>query len=167
MANKYYYLVSSLPYLDFEKPLPITKETFLNESEKWLTQEDLKRLSEANIHELTIFPKDLETLKLWKTFDNELRKEIATIRKRSLSQEEKESQPGFREIFGQANPLLMERSLERKRWDFLNGIEIDYHFDINILIIYFLKLQIIERLASFDKKKGMEIFENLCEVKYG
>ena len=59
------------------------------------------------------------------------------------------------------------RRLERKRWDFLEEKECDYHFDIAALSLYYLRLQMLERLASFDKEKGRETFGGLCEVSYG
>ena len=60
----------------------------------------------------------------------------------------------------------MEEALERIRWDFLEGKTAENMFDINWLVLYFLKLQIAERLTTFDKDKGESFFYELCEVKY-
>ena len=167
MENKYYYLVASLPYLEFDKPPLITKEQFLSESGKWLTRSDYRKLSGIDIHDPYKQAGDPAVISKWKSFDRELREELAEIRKEFRKSDSRGETASFKDVFGQANPLFMEKKLERKKWDFLEGIEADYHFDINELVIYFLKLQILERLASFDKEKGKEKFEILCEVKYG
>ena len=52
------------------------------------------------------------------------------------------------------------------RWDYLADKELSFLFDINSLILYFLKLQILERIDSFDKDKGERFFYNICEVNY-
>ena len=60
----------------------------------------------------------------------------------------------------------MEQMIERIRWNFLDSLESGNFFDLNFLVIYFLKIQILERLQSFDKEKGKKVFEAMCEVKY-
>jgi len=67
----------------------------------------------------------------------------------------------LREIFEAPNPLLMEKKFEEKKWILLEEREYGHHFDLEVLIIYLLKLQILERLATFDDKKGEATFEKL------
>ncbi len=71
------------------------------------------------------------------------------------------------DVFEEPTPLLMERKLEKKRWDFIEEKEFGRYFDINTLILYFLKLQILERLSLFEKEKGKARFERLSEVTHG
>ncbi len=162
MSNKYYYLVSSLPYLEFGKPSLLTREEFLSESRKWLSPPDFFMLSRLDIDEFDLETKDSDLVKEWKSFDLEFRKELAGIRKerkKSLL----EGKPA-KEILEEPDPLLLEIKIQKKRWEFLEEDEYKYHFDMNALILYFLKLQILEKLAIFEKEKGKEVFENLCEV---
>lgn len=111
-------------------------------------------------------------VKKWEDFNNNLKEDLANIR--SI----KKSHPGEKihlaiggtsggEIFSEPNPLLMEKRFERTRWDFLENQEFFYFFDINRLIIYLYKLQILERLSSFNKEKGTRVFNELCEVAHG
>ena len=53
----------------------------------------------------------------------------------------------------------------RLRWEFIEQEEAGHYFDLDFLILYFLKLQILERLVSFDKKKGQDRFESLTKIK--
>jgi hypothetical protein len=166
MHSKYYYLVASLPYLKFAEEPPISSEVFMAECEKWLTPEDLKTLVSADIKRHFTGEADSTVLAEWKKFDARLREELAKIRAaRKLSQQVKA--PDFLEsVTEKETPLLMEEALERIRWDCLEGKSAEYMFDINWLVLYFLKLQIAERLATFDKDKGESFFYELCEVKY-
>lgn len=163
MPNKYYYLVASLPYLQFNRPLPTSKDLFLSECRKWLSPKDLDIITKTNIKDFEIVTTDPEVMKNWKSFDIELRESLAGLRKeRKASILEKKSTKG---IYGEEDPLVLERKIEKKRWDYLDELELGNHFDMNIIIIYSLKLQILERLASFDMEKGRSRFESLCEVK--
>ncbi len=167
MPNKYYYLVAFLAYLEFEKTPPITKSEFLSECRKWLDAGDFKKLAEVNINNIETNPEDPAIIKEWKSFDLTLRKdlgEIREMRKKSLH----ETIPiWLMDVFEEPTPLLMERKLEKKRWDFIEEKEFGYHFDINTLLLYFLKLQILERLAAFEKEKGKARFERLSEITHG
>jgi hypothetical protein len=166
MANKYYYLVASLPYLRLSQRCPITTESFLAECGKWLSAYDMEALSKASVKDHSVKPDAAFTIRAWKEFDSALRKEIAQARKNT--QDNRHEKPGLsaRVVFGEANPLLMERAFEKIRWEFLDSLEAGVFFDINFLAVYFIKLQILERLAMFDKKTGEKIFRDTCEATY-
>ena len=109
MANKYYYLVSSLPSLAFEKELPVTMEGFLSECSKWLTEEDMDALKRAGAWNLERDPKDRGFLKEWREFDVDLRSGIADARTaRKLSHEER-IHGSVKDILDQTTPLDMEK----------------------------------------------------------
>ena len=166
MANKYYYLISSLPYLEFDKPPTIDREWLLDEAKKWLTDKDLNIFKSVDVDNLSMLSSDTDIIKEQKVFELALRKDLkeARIIKRDSLDEKPPSQ--VRDIFLKANPLEMEKALLKKRWDFIEEIDLDYHFDLNVLIFYCMKLMIIERLFSFNKKDGLHVFENSCEVSY-
>lgn len=137
MSNTYYYLIASLPHLAFSDAPPISREKFLEECAKWLTPSDFTKLSEG-------------ALEGWKDFDFGFREEIKEAR-----------EARGKSILGETSPLLMEKKFEEERWNFLEDREIGRHFDLETLVIYFLKLQILERLASFDTEKGKVLFESI------
>lgn len=165
MSNKYYYLVSSLPYLTFGRRLPITRERFKAECEKWLIPRDLTTLLNLDKESLELTHKDKGLMRDWKEFDTSLKSALAEARNIRRLSLEKRIPELAQDILGQETPLEMERHFEKNRWDFLDEKEIDYHFDLNWLIIYSLKLRIKERLTRFDKEKGFEIFDKVCEAK--
>jgi hypothetical protein len=166
MANKYYYLVSSLPYLRFAQASPINTKAFLIECEKWLCKKDIGILLKAAISDFVFQPDDLPVIAAWKEFDYSVRTELALARKDR--RDNRHDKPGqlAKIILGEKNPLLMEQVFERIRWNFLDSLEAGHFFDLNFLVIYFLKLQILERLAAFNKEKGEKMFEAMCEVNY-
>jgi hypothetical protein len=167
MTNKYYYLITALPYLGFDRPLPLTREAFLAECAKWLSQGDLRTVTAVDREAYDAKEGDPAVIREWKEFDRYLRGGLAGVREARRS-DSRESIPFFfKEIFEERTPLLMERAIEKKRWAFLDEKEAGYHFDINFLILYYLKLQVLERLGSFDAAAGRERFDKLCEVMYG
>ena len=167
MINEYYYLVASLPYLEFAKALPIARDEFLSQSSKWLSPSDFLMLSNIDINDFKIRTGDPGLLKEWKLFDLTLREGLAEVRRVKKSSLHTKIPDSVKNIFEESNPLLMERQIQKTRWDFLEEKEFGYHFDINVLIVYHLKLQVLERLTAFNKEKGETMFSRLCEVTYG
>jgi hypothetical protein len=59
------------------------------------------------------------------------------------------------------NPLELEKLFMKSLWDGLDSIEVMEHFTLTEVFTYKLKLQILERLNSFDTDKGLEILERV------
>ncbi|RKY42143.1 MAG: hypothetical protein DRP85_03780 [Candidatus Makaraimicrobium thalassicum] len=164
--NKYYYLVASLPYLGFGDSPPVDRDMFISECKKWLSPADMETLLAAEMWRFEIAEEEIDLLREWKSFDSGLREELARVRASRKRAGGYKVPERLKEIMGLETPLLMEEKLERFRWDFLEEKGASYHFDVNWLVVYFLKLQILERLGVFDKDKGEGIFYKLCEVNY-
>ena len=167
MLNKYYYLVSSLPYLKPGQKSLISKEAFLLECKKWLSKKDTKVLSGAILGDFTVKSEDGPALRAWKEFDFTLRAELASARHAVKHRRNERPGPLAKSVLEEATPLLMEQALARIRWECLDALEAGNFFDVNFLALYFLKLQIIERLELFDKGHGEKVFQAICEVNYG
>ncbi|MFH1868913.1 MAG: DUF2764 family protein [Candidatus Omnitrophota bacterium] len=165
MYSKYYYLAASLPYLILGKAQPLAKEDFLSECKKWLSASDFSRLESIDIESLDITANDLPLLAGWKRFDMSLRTELADFRKKRRKEKERPAPASLKDIFEKENPLLMERAIAQKRWNFIEECEFGNHFDLNFLTLYFLKLQILERITKFDKEKGRDIFQGYTRGK--
>ena len=69
------------------------------------------------------------------------------------------------DIVRKGNPLEIEKKLLHLRWMVVDSMELMHHFDFEYLILYFIRLQILGRLCSFDKEKGLDTFDRLCEVR--
>jgi len=67
-------------------------------------------------------------------------------------------------VIKEGNPLEIEKKLLLLRWNLIEEKQQEHHFDLEFLILYFLKLQILDRLSSFNKEKGQEIFQKISKV---
>jgi len=167
MGNKYYYLVASLPYLSYGAVEFPKREVFFAECEKWFTVDDLALLRTADARNPRRYPAaQNEFLYRWGSFDSALRAALAEARPKHAVSGEKRLSDRMKELFSKETPLAMERHFELIRWSFLDEEERAYHFDLNWLIIYYLKIQILERLTAFNKEKGADMFGKMCEVAY-
>ncbi|MBD3426926.1 MAG: DUF2764 family protein [Candidatus Omnitrophica bacterium] len=166
MRNKHYYLVASLPYLIFEDEPPVSSASFLEECRKWLSDEEMRTVKSADISGGGESAGGGTVLSEWLSFDRRLRKSLALFRKARKSGEQFRAENALKSITEQENPLLMEKEFERLRWRFLEEKAAGFFYDINSLVIYYLQLQILQRLASFDRDKGERYFYELCEVDY-
>lgn len=165
--SKQYYLVSSLPSLVMgEKPF-YEREAFLEECEKWLTGEEMRSVKSARYGKVQIRPFDVPAVRRWKRVDAVLRAGLEESRKKRRNKESAKSGNDIvSRVLEKGDPLQRELTLENIRWHELTGMELDYFFDINSLAIYYLKLQIAERVAAFDKEKGHKKFCDQCEELY-
>ncbi len=66
-----------------------------------------------------------------------------------------------REAVGAASPLEGEEILDRARWRYLEELETGHFFDVARLIVYYLKLQLLERRSLFERERGEQRFGEL------
>ena len=165
MQDKYYYLIASLKYLKFGDTVFPTENEFLSECEKWIEEKDLAIIQDSDLNYDSIKNNDPETVKNWKEMNSLLRSELSGIRK-ARKRDLHEKYPGsIAKIFEEQTPLLMEKAFEHIRWNFIEEKESEHNFDLEAVILYFLKIRILARIATFSKEKGQETLEKLCEVK--
>ncbi|OQX85433.1 MAG: hypothetical protein B6D55_07450 [Candidatus Omnitrophica bacterium 4484_70.2] len=94
----------------------------------------------------------------------ELRQKLASLRK-ALKKGQDYSLPEILKSLGKEDtPLEIEKYLLQLRWRFIEEKEVGHYFDLSFLILYFLKIQILERLFTFNKEKGKVKFNLLCKV---
>lgn len=159
--DKYYYIVASLPFLKFNEKTYLNRESFLAEASKWLTASDFNILSKVDVDDFYFRRGDCELLREYKNFESALRQEIALTRK---AQEKEKPAELLKSYLLEGSPLGIEKKLLKFRWDFIEEKEQDNYFNLEFLIMYFLKLQILERLFTFDKDKGTAAFDALSQV---
>ncbi len=156
--------------LFYDGDLPMSRSTVLEMCDIELTDDDSSLMRNASISDLSSAQPTSSALEAWRTWEGALRNELAGLRAQTKGWEaEKYVREGL-EAFGVeqvareaggSSPLAGEDVLNKARWSFLDELEVGHHFDMEKLVIYFLKLQILERKASFDKEKGTEQFEEL------
>ena len=162
--DKHYYIVTQLPMLFFGKETITTIDYFLAESEKWMSSKEFNILSNADINDTSTRTNDHKVLALYKNFESQVKNDIVNWRKaKQLNQDYKPSSFPI-SLIKDGNPLDVEIKLMELRWAFIDEMERERHFDLGVLILYYLKLQILKRYFTFDKEKGLNKFQNLYEV---
>lgn len=167
--SSYYYLISTLPTLDPEKGLALTEAEFLVLCEKHLTRNDFRVISSVTGAE-TDLPNS--TLRAWLEFEQSLNHALAEERAQRLEHVKNEmyvntfeKNPQIAEAVRKAvteeSPLLGEKILDAAKFAFLDDLEVNHFFDLTKLIVYYLKLRILEREQYFDFVRGDEEFKRL------
>ena len=172
MISEYYYLVASLPSLDFGIEPPISSDEFLNRCREQLSDTHLGIIERVTIEPASIKEYSGGILKKWQEFDTALRNELVKMR---AVKKEKEASDYIRSeyfadlslthyahiIYNQGSPLEAERTFDRIRWDKIEDLKLGHYFDIDFLVAYLLQLQILERWKRFSHYKGSQILEEL------
>jgi len=170
-VRQYYYMIASLPLLQIDSPPPFSIEDLYYSCRGNIDDSDLfllKSLSlEPGIAGGNAF------LEQWYGWETALRNELVRLRsqKKGMDSEkhlrEGDVFPGIpeiaREAFTQDSPLAGEETLNRARWMKLDELEVGHYFDMVKLMVYALKLQLLQRQGSFTEKLGKERFEALYD----
>lgn len=172
----YYYILSSLPDLLFERPPPLSIDEFLALSSPWLRSDEILQLSMARVDIEKMSPERLTNaaLRRWYAFENTLRNELVKWRAKNLDlaadlhlrPEERYDGSAVRQVrraVADRSPLQVEVSLLRARWAFLSQEEVGHPFDLTALIVYGLKLELLERRHRFDPAMGRQVLERIYE----
>jgi len=165
--DKYFYLAAELPFLQF-KTAPVSgQEEFLSEAGKWMSGRELKSLSKADLNSLIPDHSAPLIFREYQQFEIELRRRTAVLRRREKEGNEPKVSDRLDQVLSEGNPLDKEIGLLKLRWDFLEDLEQGHYFDLEFLIVYYLKLQVLTRVFTFDKEQGTKVFDSVCEVKHG
>ena len=164
--DKYYYLVSQLPTLFFDRENYMTIDLFFNEAEKWLSKKDFDALLLVDINDISLNERFPHILCKYKEFETQLRNEIAQWRKAQKLGQEHKIRMFPVSVVKEGNPLEVEKKLLEHRWKFTEEMELGHYFDLNFLILYILKLQMLRRLSTFNKEEGFKKFQKICGLNY-
>ncbi len=153
------YLISSLPTLSFGEKPPISMDEFMHDVSLQLSKKKAAKVEQINIQHLD---KNSISRKLNSmiAFQNDMQYDLEVIRKA----ERANSTPNIKSLsktIVDSNPLEREELLMKLLWDALSSIEFVESFTLTEIMIYKLKLQILERLHSFDADKGKAVFDSV------
>jgi len=169
MKNSYYYLIASLPMLEFGMKPAFSHEEFLERCRSQLTARDMD-----------IIENEIEAgscvLREWNRFDRSLRNELARARAVRMQKDPQQCikkeisldpfiSPFSHWAVSQESPLDAELYLDRVMWEKLEELEAGHYFDIENLVIYSLKLKILERWHRINSGTGMDILEDLLGME--
>ncbi len=173
--REYYYLAASLSLLEFGMKIPVRYEDFLSYCEEQLSIKDLETIKRAKITPAEDPEDPCPTLREWKKFDTTLRNELSGYRasKKSKDAAVYTRGEGYLDPFlaieahwaiNEESPLEAERFLDRLRWERIEELEKEHYFDIDYLVAYALKLQILERWQRIDSEGGMQVLQGLVSA---
>ena len=164
--DKYIYFAAQLPLLVFDKEPALGIEKFLEEGQKWMNNNDYRLLSEVSINSSSPAKSDPTVLREYKLYEFMLRNELVQYRQSLKARQE--HKPGLFSltVLKEGNPLDVEKKLLQLRWHLINELEFGHYSDIDFFVLYYLKLQILQRLRQFDKERGKENFLTYTEMAY-
>ncbi|HDP16286.1 MAG TPA: DUF2764 family protein [Candidatus Omnitrophica bacterium] len=172
--TQYYYLIASLPVLEFAAKAPFSYEEFLSRCDGQLSPEDREAVDRA----VTMLRHDAaekyRAVAEWDAFETSLKNEIARVRA------EKYSKDPFKYIRGehyydpftaglaqwavnQDSPMEAELFLDRARWEKLEEIKNGHYFDIDYLIAYAIQLRILIRWGRINSEGGMQVLADMAD----
>ncbi len=168
MGQIYYYFVASLPTLFWDATPPFLAEEFLEKSRSYLNETD-ERLLEDLLDPGADGPGHFKNslLETWQKFSHDLRNELAYARAVKAGKDPTRFLRGplagefslteiVRQATGTDDPLSAEKVLDFYRWQYLEDLGRFHYFDFESLLVYGLKLQILERYQHIRSTQGQE-----------
>ena len=163
----YYYLVATLPLLRYEAQSPFDTDSFLEQCKSQVTARDYQTIVSA----LTGRPSTHPFLKGWQQFASMVKKELNDQRSKKLGLSESkyrnEGEKAFRiaeavrQALSNENALDAELSLLALKWNYLDEVAALHYFDVEALLSYAVKLQLLQRKSLFTKEEGNAEFKRL------
>jgi hypothetical protein len=170
MASPYTYLLSSLPVLEFSGKILFTCAEFIERNKQLLSEEDLTLINfifNSNIYD---YPGKQNVLLRFKEFEVGLRNELVKIRS---VRKKIEVNKYFRgeNIFDNSfyhiaiaahhakSPLEAEHVLDQARFNYLDELSFGHYFDKDALLIYCLKLSILERWLKINLANASNLLQ--------
>lgn len=169
----YYYAVAALPALSYGGKPAMEYEIFLEFMKDQLAPADFAVLEGVRLGETGNKTGDKPALTAWKRWELSLRNELVRQRASRLRKDPEdyletgeESLDPFKtakEAFDAEDPLEAEERLDRSRWAYLEELETGHYFDVERLMIYSLKLQLLERKGLRTRDEGIANFSGILE----
>ena len=173
-SSYYTYLISSLPMLHFGMKPPFSFEKFLQICQDVVSDSDVNQIRTASICGEYPQQSSQVTLKRWQDFDAALRNELVKIRaaRRRVEplqylrrSEYVDFSLAHLAINAYRNPSLLEAEgmLDQQRWRFLDELAAGHYFDLDFLIVYALKILILERWERISRADKPRLLEEVLQ----
>jgi hypothetical protein len=171
MSGGYYYLVASLPHLKFGAAPRLTPGEFLRRCAAQVSTAHYRILAEMELFQAQPAKTGLALLDRWHDRERTLRNALASERAKRLGVEAARYPRDFRpdprlaeiarHLLALDSPLAADEELDHLRWRFLEELAFGHYFDVETLVVYLLKLRILERRARFDPVVGAALFDRM------
>lgn len=163
----YYYLISSLPTLRTDAPMPISYEEFLRQCKSAVSESTYKTLCALDANAST---SGISFVKKWTAFNGSLMKELNRRRNEKFgkkteagSDRNSEIEKVVTQAMNAQNPLVAEKILLDAQFSYLDSLVSMHYFDDNVLFGYAVKLRLLERQNVFETEKGKQEFSRLYD----
>ena len=175
MASDFFYFISSLPLLRFGEKVSFTYESFLLFSRTCLSETETEMLAGLQLYPSQSMAGALPVLKQWHEAETYLRNLLAAARARKLKKEgarwQQESDvfsatliKRVDEIMTLPNAWEKEMSLDLIRWQKLEELNAGHFFDFTTVVLYGLRLLILEKHRLRDEEAGSRFAAELVEA---
>lgn len=164
MSGGYYYLVASLPLMHFGEAPKLASGPFLSRCATQVSAAHYAMLAGVELVQSQPQITGLALLDRWHDHERALRNALAVARAQRLGIEPTAHLRHFRphpalagfaqQLLALDSPLAADEALDRRRWQFLEELAFGHYFDLEILVIYRLKVLLLERRARFDPAMG-------------
>lgn len=152
------YLMCSLPALSFGQVPPITMDEFTGDARGQLSAKHFKKLEQVDIYQAG--SEGEVGLKAIGNMLAEMQNDISELRQ-ARAEKRAPALQYLPQAVMNANPLEREKLIMRWQWDELDTIQADEVFTLTEVLVYKLRLQILNRLNSFDKEKGSQVLASV------
>ena len=165
MKKQYYYIITSLPSLSLSGELPIRKDDFLANCEKYLKKTDFSILESISLFDVEKDEVPFDIVRRFFGWERGVRNALVRLRAEKLGLKPDEFVRGeivdhsqtllAEEAFNADSPLIAEEILNRARWRHLDEMEFGHYFDIERLVVFLLNFRYLrEYLLLMPKKAG-------------
>jgi len=175
MASDLFYFISSLPFLHFGEKAPMTYGTFLSRSMDILSEQEVAVLDSLQLCPPPQAVYAYPVIEQWYSGETYLRNLVAAHRARSRKLDvdhwQRESSEysawlvrRIEEIMILPNAWEKEQALDLIRWQRLDELGIGHTFDFPALIVYALRLLILDKRQRRDSEAGSRFAAELVET---
>jgi len=171
MSGGYYFLVASLPHLSLRAAPPLTTGQFLRRCAAQISATHYRILAEVERFQAQPTGTGLALLDRWHERERALRNALAVVRAQRLGVAAAAYLRNFRQDPSLAeiaqrllmldSPLAADEELDRLRWRFLEELAFGHYFDLETVVIYRLKLHLLERRARFNPTVGAALLDQM------
>ena len=113
----------------------------------------------------------------WSRFIRNFRNELVWFRAQRAAKDPqhfirgvKENEPQWREVILQASkmshPMDAQKYLDRACWNVLDDLAQGHYFDLDYLIVYGLKLKILQRHQEYRSPRGRNLFDEIRMMEF-
>lgn len=168
----YYYIVATLPFLDFDATQEVDVPGFMAFAVSMLPEKEAAVLLEAAAGADSSHSFVREAAAFEAEFVAELARNRAVKLGRDPGQFPEASRAWVseraRQLTGIEDPYEAEIGVMRLRWEFLEELESGHYFDLERLVVHLLKLQLLERKLKLTEERGStryaETYENITQA---